>query len=134
METGESKPRRTAKILAILIVAVVTVAVVELGLRALWHNPYRNESPDHILKLPLHHPETDHVLNRTALDPQRARVRLRTDARSYILPSFQHSDPDATVAFLGGSTTECVAVAEELRFPALVSQLLIADGLYAGTL
>src|SRR5437867_8610086 len=41
---------------------------------------------------------------------------------------------DATVAFLGGSTTECVAVQEDLRFPALVSVLLAQQGLKVNTL
>ena len=61
-------------------------------------------------------------------------MRLRTDARSYILPSFQYKDPNATIAFLGGSTTECSAVQEELRFPALVSGLLAQQGLKVNTL
>ncbi|MDH3691111.1 MAG: SGNH/GDSL hydrolase family protein [Gammaproteobacteria bacterium] len=134
MGNGAIKPRRTAKFLAILVVATIAVTLVEVGLHILWHNPYRNESPDHLVKLRMHHPESDRVLDRSVIDTDNARVRLRTDKRSYILPSFQYSDPDATVAFLGGSTTECSIVEEELRFPALVSRLLKADGLNVNTL
>lgn len=68
------------------------------------------------------------------MNPENPWVRLRTDARSYILPSFQYKDPDATVVFLGGSTTECNVVQEDLRFPALVSRLLTKQGLKVNTL
>jgi lysophospholipase L1-like esterase len=61
-------------------------------------------------------------------------VRFRTNERSYSLPSRRFEMPDATVAFLGGSTTECKAVHEELRFPARVSFLLEQKGLKVNTL
>ena len=50
------------------------------------------------------------------------------------MPSRRFETPDATVAFLGGSTTECFAVREELRFPARVSYLLEKKGLKVNTL
>src|SRR5215471_6621118 len=122
------------KAAAVLCASLMTLGVAELGVRLLWHNPFRYESPDHLLKLQLDHPNTDHIFSRALLDPQNPQVRLRTDARSYIRPSFQYNDPDATVAFLGGSTTECAAVQENIRFPALVSVLLAQQGLKVNTL
>jgi len=123
------------KVLALLLAILVTLGASELGLRLLWHNPFRHESPDHLLKLRIHHPHTDHIFRRSpaATSPDQW-VRLRTDARSYILPSMQYKDPDATIAFLGGSTTECSAVEEGVRFPALISQLLAKEGLKVNTL
>ena len=94
--------RRMQKPLAIFLGILVTLVLSELGLRLLWHNPYHRESPDHLLKVRLHHANTDHIIDRAPLDPENSQVRFRTDARSYILPSFQYSDPRATVAFLGG--------------------------------
>ena len=47
-------------------------------------------------------------------------IDFRTEGKGYIRPSKQFSDPEATIAFLGGSTTECFYVKEPLRFPALV--------------
>ena len=125
---------RRTKIWAICFATLITLGMAELGLRALWHNPYRRESPDHLLKLRMHHPNTDHIFSRVLLDPENPRGRLRTDARSYILPSIQYSDPDATVAFLGGSTTECSAVQEDMRFHALVAKLLAAQDLKVNSL
>jgi lysophospholipase L1-like esterase len=76
----------------------------------------------------------DRLVDRSFLDTERATVRFRTDERSYILPSFRYEEPDATILFLGGSTTECTVVREELRFPALVSTLLAEEGLEVNTL
>jgi len=103
-------------------------------LRLVWHNPHRHESPDHVLKVRMQHPRTDHIYSRARLDADDSRLRLRTDQRSYILPSFQFKDPDATVVFFGGSTTQCMAVREDLRFHALVSDALAKDGLEVNTL
>jgi len=122
------------KAFAVFFASLITLGASELGLRLLWHNPYRYEAPDHLLKIPLQHASTNYIFSRALLNAENPQVRLRTDARSYILPSFQYSDPDATVAFLGGSTTECSAVQEGLRFPALVSALLAEQGLKVNTL
>lgn len=127
-----SKGRK--KVLALFLATLFTLGASELGLRFLWHNPFRYESPDHLLKIRIQHPNTDYIFNRSLVNPENPWVRLRTDARSYILPSFQYKDPDATIAFMGGSTTECNVVQEDLRFPALVSELLAKQGLKVNTL
>ena len=40
------------------------------------------------------------------------------------MPSKIHDHPDLTIAFLGGSTTECIYVDEDNRFPYLAGRLL----------
>jgi lysophospholipase L1-like esterase len=50
--------------------------------------------------------------------------RVRTDANGFILPYHQYGRPDVTLVFLGGSTTACIFVEEENRFPYLVGNLL----------
>lgn len=125
MRQGEGASSIRVKIALTIIIAIVaTLGVGELALRLCWHNPYRLELPDNLLRLRIHHPNTDQLFSRALIYPDDPAGRLRTDARSYILPSFQYGDPEATIAFLGGSTTECSAVRENLRFPALVSSLL----------
>lgn len=120
---------------ALAVAAVlVTLAGCELALRLFWENPYRDELPDYMLKLRLQHPNADRTFDRSAIDPNEPRVRFRTNARCYIEPSAQYETPDATVAFLGGSTTECSAVTEQARFPACVSTLLAEHGLRVSTL
>jgi lysophospholipase L1-like esterase len=46
------------------------------------------------------------------------------DRQGFIMPSRVHDRPDLTIVFLGGSTTECVYVDEDNRFPCLVGRLL----------
>ncbi len=45
------------------------------------------------------------------------------------MPAQRFDSPSATIVFLGGSTTECLFVAEDLRFPTYVSTLLETKGL-----
>ena len=115
---------RTARLVLVTVAFVLAWLFCEFTLRMIWHNPYRDELPDHILKIRMHHPNTDYIFDRSMIDTEVPTVRLRTDNRSYIIPSFQYQHPDATVAFFGGSTTECAAVQEHLRFPAMVSEHL----------
>jgi lysophospholipase L1-like esterase len=49
---------------------------------------------------------------------------LRIDRQGFIMPSKIHPHPDLNIVFLGGSTTECVYVDENLRFPYLTGRLL----------
>jgi lysophospholipase L1-like esterase len=120
---------------ALLLAASLLVALGlgEAALRAIGFGPVR-EAADVVLRLPLQHGELDHRVGRAELSPGDPEVRFRTDARGYIEPARPHAAPDATLAFLGGSTTECRAVREELRFPALAAQLLEARGLRVNAL
>ncbi len=128
------RSRLRTKLFAAVLALLFALIVAEIVLRLTWHNSYRGDSADLLVKLGIHHRNLDYVIDRSMIDPEDPRVRLRTDDRSYILPSSRYDDPDAIVAFLGGSTTECSAVREELRFPALVSDLLAERGFHVNTL
>jgi lysophospholipase L1-like esterase len=52
---------------------------------------------------------------------------LRVDRQGFIMPSKIHEHPDLSIAFLGGSTTECTYVNEDLRFPYLAGRLIEAQ-------
>jgi hypothetical protein len=52
---------------------------------------------------------------------------LRTDENGFIIPSRIYNDPDLTLVFLGGSTTECLYLEEENRFPYLIGRLIQKD-------
>lgn len=62
-------------------------------------------------------PATDHRFAREWYD-------TRIDSDGFIVPSRTHADPDATIAFLGGSTTETLLMSEDERFPAATTRLL----------
>jgi hypothetical protein len=49
---------------------------------------------------------------------------LRIDNDGFIEPSKKYTNPDMSIVFLGGSTTECRYVAENYRFPYLAGVLL----------
>lgn len=55
---------------------------------------------------------------------QQTRAVIRTNEEGFIEPSGVHKKADKTLVFLGGSTTECLWMKEEQRFPYLVSKLL----------
>ena len=52
------------RVVAVLLATGLALLASELALRVIWHNPYRMEHPDHVLKLRIHHPNTDHLLDR----------------------------------------------------------------------
>ena len=122
------------RIFLVLLSLGVSAAFSELLLRLLWTNPYRHELTERVVLLRMHHGLRDLPVNRAAVNPESPRAQLRTDERSYILPSKRFEKPDRTIAFIGGSTTECAALDEEQRFPPLVSRLLEGKGLRVNVL
>ncbi len=66
-----------------------------------------------------HLPFTDNVFTK--------KYPLRVDADGFIIPSRVYSSPDLSLVFLGGSTTECMFVDEDNRFPYLVGVLLTQE-------
>lgn len=55
-------------------------------------------------------------------DPVANLYPVRTDEHGFIEPGRIHREPDVTIAFLGGSTTECLFVSPENRFPFLIGR------------
>ncbi len=55
---------------------------------------------------------------------ERKYYRVATDQHGFIGPSEIHAQPDIKIVFLGGSTTECLYMEEEQRFPYLVGRQL----------
>ena len=104
--------------LALVALALaVALGLNELVLRLLWTNPFAHERPELVLVLRTQHAGSDRELDRSALHLEPAKVRFRTDARGYIEPAQRIPEPEFNVAFQGGSTTECLVVQEDLRWP-----------------
>lgn len=49
---------------------------------------------------------------------------IKTDQNGFIVPGRIQDDPDLTIAFVGGPTTECLYVQPQLRFPYLTGRIL----------
>ncbi|MFZ5448726.1 MAG: SGNH/GDSL hydrolase family protein [Thermodesulfobacteriota bacterium] len=70
-----------------------------------------------LLTLPRNHlPYTDNVFSKE--------YRFKIDSNGFIAPSKKYDHPDKVIVFLGGSTTECMFVDEDQRFPYLVGKML----------
>lgn len=65
---------------------------------------------------PGHLPYTDNVFTK--------KYPIDVDRDGFIKPSRKYAHPDLSVVFLGGSTTECMFVDEENRFPYVAGALL----------
>lgn len=113
---------------------VLAVLLCEIALRIFWHNPYRKTYPAMIVEIRSLTPLLDRVLDRAWMGATENQVLFQTDDRGYILPGRQFESPDFTIAFIGGSTTECRYVRDDLRFPALTSVLLKDKGFRVNTL
>ncbi len=61
-------------------------------------------------------------------------LRFVVDEKGFIEPSNLLENPDLSIAFLGGSTTECAAVADLKRFPYLVGEQLNQRGFKVNTM
>jgi lysophospholipase L1-like esterase len=118
------------------IVAAFTILIIvvcgEIGLRFVLRqglvtaiqptNRYiflREYRPDQVLEI---RPTFRYVSESDGLTAKR--VRLTVDGDGFIGSAQRHEKPDVTIAFLGGSTTECLYLDEDKRFPSLVASLL----------
>jgi len=63
-----------------------------------------------------HLPYTDNVFPK--------QYRFAIDKDGFIVPSQNYDRPDKVIVFLGGSTTECMFVDEDHRFPYVVGKIL----------
>jgi lysophospholipase L1-like esterase len=70
-----------------------------------------------LLSFPRNHlPYTDNVFTK--------RYRFDIDSNGFVAPSRKYDAPDKVIVFLGGSTTECMFVDEDQRFPYVTGQIL----------
>lgn len=68
------------------------------------------------------HPDEHYLANTDNLIVQDYPFRI--DNNGFILPHNNYDNPDHKIVFIGGSTTECMYVTENNRFPYLTGQLM----------
>lgn len=111
---------------------LIIVVCGEIGLRLVLHqglvtavqptNRYialREYRPDQVLEV---QPTYRYVSESDGLTAKK--VRLIVDGDGFISNAQRYETSDITVAFLGGSTTECLYLDENKRFPSVVAALL----------
>ena len=69
-------------------------------------------------------PSRNYIRNIAPNSIERKYYRVATDEHGFIGPSQIHENPDIKIVFLGGSTTECLYMEEEERFPYKVGRAL----------
>ena len=126
----QRNPKKTlALIIGVILLLNVFVAEKILQYYNHQHGVYLETEPRYIrlkeyrpgtrLMLPFprdYLPFTDHVFTK--------KYPLRIDRDGFIMPSRIYAPPDLSLVFLGGSTTECLFVDEQERFPYLVGTIL----------
>ena len=122
------------KLLLASIALTVTFLILEIILRLFWFNPYADSSANHLLWIRRHNPGLRMQIDRRAIVENNRFVYFETDERSYIKPSRRFKDADYDIVFVGGSTTECLAVTDTLRFHHVVGCELEKRGLEVNAL
>jgi lysophospholipase L1-like esterase len=125
----ERHPKKVISLIVLVAVAGLAVATEKI-LAYKNHNQINPLGIQRYIKLREFNPLYRNVLvpNRQAMEMSDSLVQkpyvLRVDRQGFIMPSKVHAHPDLTLVFLGGSTTECVYVDEQDRFPYLAGRLI----------
>lgn len=132
-----SRVERYGRLIVAAIVAVVFVVMVMVTESILGG---RNKPPE--VYMPGQRPKIERSLRIREWSPgaqidatpsqdcveglERKSYHAELDAQGFMVPSHVHKDPELTVAFFGGSTTECLFMAPEERFVFLMGRALEA--------
>ena len=108
------------KYLLVLLFFIIGALFLAEKISALKNPEFNAYATSRYIRLKEHKPSFSGVLGED-------KIIFRTDENGFIMPSKVHDDPDLTIVFLGGSTTECKAVREDNRFPYLVGRLIEKD-------
>jgi len=114
-------------LIIILLLAIIFITEFLLG-------PAPVEGESRCIRLREHKPNAvnyftpDELYMSKSEELHQKAYKLEIDDQGYISPSVIHSDPDLSIIFLGGSTTECIYIDEDQRFPYLTGRLLEKEG------
>jgi len=128
----ERNPKKT--LLAVLgVFLVLALAAMEFILEQ--NLPEKTQAPKRSIRLKEHAPLVNgtHRASKKGLKRRYGLIvdnleekdyAFRTDENGFIMPGRVHEEPDLSMVFLGGSTTECNFVEEDSRFPYLAGAKL----------
>ena len=127
----ENNPRKTLTVfIFILLLGIAAGMEYVLSLKNMDRLRY-NAGIKRAISLREHHPFAvqeiypDKVFQEMHLQHRfKEKYLVRIDADGFIIPSRKHEHPDATIVFLGASTTECLFNAENVRFPYFAGELM----------
>lgn len=115
----------------IFLLAITTMISIIVAEKVIYYKNGKPLAPEfHYLQWRLHTPQIDRwVMPGTGhMDlvdgALPGKVRLRTDSSGFIGPTHVNENPDLKLVFLGGSTTECLYLKEDNRFPYRTAQVM----------
>ena len=109
------------------------LVIAELVLESLRPAAVNTERIKRSIRLREHRPASSSLRERPIAflqncdGPAKKQAALRIDIEGFIEPSRVHLNADLEIVFLGGSTTECMYVDENIRFPYLAGRKLEAS-------
>ncbi len=130
IKTNWFAKNRSKTFLIIFLFVLLVFGLIRIVVPKKKHNIVTNPGRERFIRLREHPP----LLHKTIYPSEkymklteglvRQDYLLRVDDNGFIMPSKRHPQPDLAVVFLGGSTTECLLLEEENRFPYLVGKIL----------
>ncbi len=123
-------PKKTGLIIT-LVVLFISLFIIDNLIHYIYPiEPHNRPETVRAIRLREHHPGLNIIIypdsyylaktdNLIAQD-----YPFRIDNNGFILPHNDYDDPDYKIVFLGGSTTECMYITENNRFPYLAGQLI----------
>ena len=123
-------PKKTGLIITTIVLAISLFIIDNLIHYIYPIEPHNGPETVRAIRLREHHPGLNRIIypddyylagtdNLITQD-----YPFRIDNNGFILPHNDYDDPDYKIVFLGGSTTECMYVTENNRFPYLAGQLI----------
>jgi len=123
-------PKKTGLIITVVILLISLFIIDRLISYIHPVKPHRKQEIVRAIRLREHHPGlniTIHPDDYYLADTDNLIIQdylFRVDNNGFILPHNNHNNPDHKIVFIGGSTTECMYVSENNRFPYLTGQLI----------
>ena len=123
-------PKKTGLIITVIILLISLFIIDRLMLYIQPIKQHEGMETVRAIRLREHHPGLNKIIhpdeyylsltdNLIAQD-----YPFRVGDNGFLLPHNDYKNPDIKIVFLGGSTTECMYVTENNRFPYLVGQLI----------
>ena len=119
--------RRKTLFCLVLVAGIAALKVADVVLGWTPVPPVGLTDTNRFIKLAEYLPSTVSIVTQSvAGDGEQKEFRIELDENGFICPAKIYDAPDFTIAFLGGSTTECMLMDEESRLPHRAGRLLEA--------
>jgi hypothetical protein len=123
-------PKKTGLIIFVIVLLISLLIVDRLMIYFQANEPRQGPEIVRAIRLREHHPGLNKIIYPDEFYLAKTdnliaqEYPFRIDNNGFILPHNNYNNPDHKIVFIGGSTTECMYVTENNRFPYLTGQLI----------